>query len=218
VTLRTALPFGLGLVSLLALGLGCESATVDEPGSSTANVDEATGVIELSLRVRWNCGEYGGDGGELPADVIYDEDESEYVVETSVALGPLEACSLPYNERPADAVCGWQVPSDCWDIDVNVAPSATGAVLSVGMTAGDWDTSGGQSLPVASVPVDGPWSIDFSPDNASGAWGHVSMELQRVGADADCCVGCTVGKPCGNTCIEATLECHQPTGCACSAQ
>ncbi|HEX2864525.1 MAG TPA: hypothetical protein VHN99_08140 [Deinococcales bacterium] len=33
-----------------------------------------------------------------------------------------------------------------------------------------------------------------------------------------CCRVCTVGKPCGDTCIAAGKTCHTPGGCACSAQ
>ena len=28
---------------------------------------------------------------------------------------------------------------------------------------------------------------------------------------------CTVGKACGNSCINVNLTCHQPAGCACNA-
>jgi hypothetical protein len=30
-----------------------------------------------------------------------------------------------------------------------------------------------------------------------------------------CCRVCTVGKPCGNTCISASYDCNTPGGCAC---
>ncbi len=30
-----------------------------------------------------------------------------------------------------------------------------------------------------------------------------------------CCKHCTKGKPCGNSCIAANKQCHQPPGCAC---
>src|SRR5262249_41129876 len=32
-----------------------------------------------------------------------------------------------------------------------------------------------------------------------------------------CCRRCTTGKACGNSCISASLNCHQPDGCACNA-
>jgi hypothetical protein len=32
-----------------------------------------------------------------------------------------------------------------------------------------------------------------------------------------CCKICTIGKACGNTCIEATKTCHVGVGCACNA-
>ena len=32
-----------------------------------------------------------------------------------------------------------------------------------------------------------------------------------------CCRVCTVGKACGNSCINVTFTCHQPPGCACNA-
>lgn len=30
-----------------------------------------------------------------------------------------------------------------------------------------------------------------------------------------CCKVCKKGKPCGDSCIAKTKECHQPPGCAC---
>jgi hypothetical protein len=33
-----------------------------------------------------------------------------------------------------------------------------------------------------------------------------------------CCKICTLGKACGNTCINASYTCRQPPGCACDAQ
>lgn len=30
-----------------------------------------------------------------------------------------------------------------------------------------------------------------------------------------CCVRCSKGIPCGNSCIAANKTCHQPPGCAC---
>ncbi len=33
---------------------------------------------------------------------------------------------------------------------------------------------------------------------------------------AGCCKVCTVGKPCGNSCISRSYTCHQPPGCACA--
>lgn len=33
-----------------------------------------------------------------------------------------------------------------------------------------------------------------------------------------CCRICTRGKPCGNSCINAAYQCHQPPGCACNAK
>jgi hypothetical protein len=178
-------------------------------------VDELSGTMELALTVRWTTGGCEEEA-ELPPDVIFDEDEWEYVMETSVTLGPLEACLLPWSERPEGAVCRWSVPSDCWDMGLGITQEDGRARLGVSMDAGDVDTSGSQSLPLESVPIGSPWTIDYHPDNAGGGWGDVTMELQRVAPEADCCVACTVGKPCGNTCIEASLECHRPAGCACA--
>jgi len=31
-----------------------------------------------------------------------------------------------------------------------------------------------------------------------------------------CCKVCRTGKACGDTCIQASDTCHQPTGCACN--
>lgn len=31
----------------------------------------------------------------------------------------------------------------------------------------------------------------------------------------ECCVHCSTGKPCGDSCISQDQECHQPPGCAC---
>jgi hypothetical protein len=30
-----------------------------------------------------------------------------------------------------------------------------------------------------------------------------------------CCVTCSTGKPCGNSCINRNYTCRQPPGCAC---
>lgn len=30
-----------------------------------------------------------------------------------------------------------------------------------------------------------------------------------------CCMHCTNGQACGNSCISRNVECHQPSGCAC---
>jgi hypothetical protein len=35
------------------------------------------------------------------------------------------------------------------------------------------------------------------------------------GSGGGCCRVCTVGKPCGNTCISASYNCNTPGGCAC---
>src|SRR5438093_3023585 len=40
---------------------------------------------------------------------------------------------------------------------------------------------------------------------------------QPVTAPA-CCRICTRGKACGNSCINAAYQCHQPSGCACNAK
>lgn len=32
-----------------------------------------------------------------------------------------------------------------------------------------------------------------------------------------CCKVCTIGKACGNSCINVNYTCHQPPGCACNA-
>lgn len=32
---------------------------------------------------------------------------------------------------------------------------------------------------------------------------------------AYCCKVCSKGKPCGNSCISKTKQCHKPPGCAC---
>jgi hypothetical protein len=31
-----------------------------------------------------------------------------------------------------------------------------------------------------------------------------------------CCKYCTIGQPCGDTCIAAWMTCHKDPGCACS--
>jgi len=35
-------------------------------------------------------------------------------------------------------------------------------------------------------------------------------------AASRCCKVCTKGKACGNSCIAAWKNCHQPKGCACN--
>jgi len=49
----------------------------------------------------------------------------------------------------------------------------------------------------------------FAAFFAVGPWFMASC-----GTD-DCCKNCDLGKACGDTCIDADLECHQPSGCAC---
>lgn len=45
------------------------------------------------------------------------------------------------------------------------------------------------------------------------------MSLAPTDDDAElaqaCCRYCCTGKPCGNSCINRNLTCHQPPGCAC---
>ncbi len=33
--------------------------------------------------------------------------------------------------------------------------------------------------------------------------------------DSSCCKTCTVGKACGDSCIDKNKTCHEPPGCAC---
>jgi len=56
-------------------------------------------------------------------------------------------------------------------------------VLNVNVSAGDFDTDGGSSLPLASVPQEMPWTFDFSPDNAGGGYGSIDVEIQRIVAE-----------------------------------
>lgn len=36
------------------------------------------------------------------------------------------------------------------------------------------------------------------------------------GEDSKCCRVCDAGKACGDTCIDASLTCSAPSGCACN--
>jgi hypothetical protein len=38
-----------------------------------------------------------------------------------------------------------------------------------------------------------------------------------TGQSYGCCKICTVGKACGDSCINAAYTCHRGTGCACDA-
>ncbi len=52
------------------------------------------------------------------------------------------------------------------------------------------------------VPIDIPMTIVPADDEA---------DLAQA-----CCRYCCRGKPCGNSCINRQLTCHQPPGCACA--
>lgn len=54
---------------------------------------------------------------------------------------------------------------------------------------------------------------------------QVNVQVQSIGFTYDeasdrkpssCCRVCTVGKPCGNSCINVSYACTRPPGCACS--
>jgi hypothetical protein len=63
-------------------------------------------------------------------------------------------------------------------------------------------------------------SCDASPGlNVSSAalpLVHASARLLSSDAfPASCCMVCSKGKACGNSCISRSKQCHQPPGCAC---
>lgn len=45
--------------------------------------------------------------------------------------------------------------------------------------------------------------------------GEATLPAAPAPAPAECCRTCRAGKPCGDTCIAAHLECTRPPGCAC---
>lgn len=46
-------------------------------------------------------------------------------------------------------------------------------------------------------------------------FGPVGCTPGVSGGGGGCCRVCTVGKPCGNTCISASYDCNTPGSCAC---
>ena len=67
----------------------------------------------------------------------------------------------------------------------------------------------GPELPELAQPfIDG--SITLGDERMSLAPTYDDAELAQA-----CCRYCCTGKPCGNSCINRNLTCHQPPGCAC---
>jgi len=70
---------------------------------------------------------------------------------------------------------------------------------------------------------DGADEVDRGPINGTGPSSTAPQQpvFQDIQGQACCPVGCTrcrvctIGKPCGDTCITVTDTCHVPPGCAC---
>lgn len=61
------------------------------------------------------------------------------------------------------------------------------------------------------------FAADYTPwESAGGAKIAESRTIQLARKPPDaCCMQCTKGKPCGNSCIATNKKCNQPPGCAC---
>lgn len=74
-------------------------------------------------------------------------------------------------------------------------------------------------------PSDANWAVEQTMESDSCYWARMqeqeyqqnklNMPVADTSADP-CCMHCTTGQACGNSCISINLECHQPAGCACS--
>jgi hypothetical protein len=208
----------IGLVMVVLLwASGCYQGGDDPACEDPCNLgktDDMSGAeldwLKVSATVEWSCGE-NEEAEPLGEGVVFDEDEWVYRVERDMALGPLTECRRSISARDPEAVCDWEVPSSCWSLSLSVGPRHSGAVVDFSAYAGDSDTNGGTSLALDYLRGTLPWNFEFSPDNASGIYGHAgaSMVLQS------CCKVCDRGKACGDTCIEWRDICQLPRGCAC---
>jgi hypothetical protein len=165
-------------LALLVLPVACDDGGT---GHSDSFHTETTGTIELDVALSWSVGE-SEESDPLPDGVVFDEDEWEYRAETTLVLGPLEECAKPFAERAPEAVCRWDVPSSHWSGSIDVRDVDGVLTLGLDVFAGDADSDGGTSLPISAVPTEGSWRFDFSPDNASGAWGHFRSSITRLAA------------------------------------
>lgn len=57
-------------------------------------------------------------------------------------------------------------------------------------------------------------AADYSPWQPANDAAVVLTRTKKGGSDA-CCMHCTKGVPCGNSCISAKKTCKSPRGCAC---
>jgi len=66
------------------------------------------------------------------------------------------------------------------------------------------------------VLVNATASLGSSPESASVDSPALGSEQgARQVVPMACCMVCTNGKACGNSCISKSKDCHQPPGCAC---
>lgn len=58
-------------------------------------------------------------------------------------------------------------------------------------------------------------TVSYQPE--SGLPLTATTDPLRMERAPSCCRVCTIGKACGNSCINVNFQCHQPPGCACNA-
>jgi hypothetical protein len=95
--------------------------------------------------------------------------------------------------------------------------SGTGNYTLSGISAGNYTlrgTKSGYDMAEPTVSISGTRTLDFTMRRVSTPSPTPSPTPTP---SPSCCRVCTVGKACGNTCIERSDTCHVPTGCACNA-
>ena len=143
---------------------GTEGSTSDTTGGA------ASGPLQVHVEVTYDCGEMGGDAEPVDDDtVFFDEDEFEFRIVMDVEVP--ESCA---QESSAD--CRVSLPSQCWSTSLFVGAGRVSASAS----AGDDDSSMGGRVPFSALTGD-PADVEFesSPDNASGSFGSITINLSR---------------------------------------